>query len=43
MDGTTYIGENSDRLDQFGPIKINLIGRWSAIDLVIKYYMHFHL
>ena len=31
MDGTTYIGENSDRLDQFGPIKINLIGRWSAI------------
>ena len=31
MDGTTYIGENSKQLDKYGPIKINLIGRWSAI------------
>lgn len=31
MEGTTYIGENSKQLDKYGPIKINLIGRWSAI------------
>ena len=31
MDGTIYIGENSNYIDKYGPIKINLIGRWSAI------------
>lgn len=31
MDYTTYCGEGSSYLDKYGPIKINLIGRWSAI------------
>ena len=31
MEGTVYIGENSKYIDKYGPIKINLIGRWSAI------------
>lgn len=31
MDGTIYMGENDDRINKYGPIKINLIGRWSAI------------
>lgn len=31
MDTTKYLGEGSSHLDKYGPIKINLIGRWSAI------------
>lgn len=31
MDTTIYIGEKSKHLDKYGPLKINLIGRWSAI------------
>lgn len=31
MDGHSYLGEGSKHLDRYGPIKINLIGRWSAI------------
>ena len=33
MDHVKYLGEGSHHLDRYGPIKINVIGRWSNIGL----------
>lgn len=33
MDHVKYLGEGSHQLDRYGPIKINVIGRWSNIGL----------
>lgn len=33
MEDVRYIGENSSYLDKYGPIKMNVIGRWTNIGL----------